>query len=250
MQSNRCAATIKNEALGYDVLAIKRIEHANCMSAIQGRGSDAEEYEQILRLLEQHMIPEQYPSVAESAFIWQNELGMDSLIYRDPIVRNSSFALISNEWVRPLAQWIGKRHCLEIMSGSGALAYALTQNGVTVIATDNSSWAQQYGSWFSEPWQKVEQLNCLDAIERYGGDCELIVCSWPYMDEDAYSALIKMRAVNPTAMMIYIGEWSCGATASDSFFEAASIVNDAGFASAVKNFKQVYGIHDWPYLLR
>lgn len=250
MQRNRGTATIKSEALGYDVLAIKRIEYANRMSAIQGRNSDAEEYEQIIRLLEQHIIPEQYLPVAESTFAWQNELGMDSLLYRDPIVKNSGFALISNEWVRPLAQWIGKRHCLEIMSGSGALSYALTQNGTDVIATDNCSWAQQYGSWFSEPWQKVEQLNCLDAIERYGSDCELIICSWPYMDEDAYNALIKMRAVNPTAMMIYIGEWSCGATASDSFFEAVSIVHDTEFTLAVKNFKQVYGIHDWPRLLR
>lgn len=241
---------IKSTSFGFDSSVCRRIAHASILSSIQGRDSDAEKYEHILGLLQQHIIPEQYPATVEKEFKWQNELGMDSLLYRDLIVKCSGFSLIANEWVRPLAQWIGCRRCLEIMSGSGALSYALTQNGVNVTATDNAGWAPQYSVWFSEPWLKVEPLHCLDAIARYGGEFNIIICSWPYMDEDAYEALLKMREINPKAMMIYIGEWSGGATASDSFFEAASIVNNAEFTSAVKNFKQMYGIHDWPHLLR
>lgn len=228
----------------------RRMEHAKHMSRIQGRASDAEEYERIICLLEQRVIPEQYPAAAEGTFARQNELGMDSLLYRDIIIRSSGFALISNEWIRPLAQWIGSRRCLEIMSGSGALSYALAQHGVNVIATDNSNWAGWYNSWFSLPWTKVEALHCLDAIERYARDCELVICSWPYMDDDAYNALLKMRVVNPNAMMIYIGEQSGGATASDAFFETAVPVDDFCFISAVTNFKQMYGIHDCPHLLK
>lgn len=200
-------------------------------------------------MLERHIIPEKYPAAAESTFPRQNELGIDSFIYRNLIVRNSGFALISMEWVQPLAQWIGKRRCLEIMSGSGALACALAQYGVEVIATDNGSWSGSYDTWFSEPWTKVEKLSCLDAIEKYAGDCELIICSWPDMDDDAYNALEKMRSINPKAMMIYIGEWG-GATANEKFFDSVMVVDDSQFSFAVKNFKQVCGIHDWPHLVK
>jgi hypothetical protein len=49
--------------------------------------------------------------------------------------------------------------------------------------------------------------------------------------------------------MIFIGEW-CGATASDAFFAAAQVVEAPDFQEAVRNFKSLYGIRDYPYLLR
>ena len=49
--------------------------------------------------------------------------------------------------------------------------------------------------------------------------------------------------------MIFIGEWR-GATASDSFFDAAEIVEDAAFQQAVENFKSIYQVQDRPYLIR
>ena len=58
-----------------------------------------------------------------------------------------------------------------------------------------------------------------------------------------------MRDVNPAACMIFIGEWR-GATASDSFFDAAEIVEDAAFQQAVENFKSIYQVQDRPYLIR
>ena len=240
---------MNNKDSFYETLAVRRRKHAKTMCGIQGLASNAEEYERIVGLLERHIIPDKYPAAADSTFSRQNELGMDSFIYRDLIVKNSGFALISSEWVQPLAQWIGKRRCLEIMSGSGALAYALAQNGVEIIATDNSSWAEKYDAWFSHPWTKVEAMHCLDAIETYAQNCDLIICSWPYMDDDAYNALLKMRAVNPEAMMIYIGEWG-GATANEKFTDAAVVVDDPQFSSAVKQFKQMHGIYDWPYLVK
>ena len=175
---------------------------------------------------------------------------MEAIIYRDDIIQNCGYTLLSYDWIRPLAQWIGSRRCLEIMAGSGALSYALAQCGVDIVATDNGSWAEKWCGWFSTPWKEVEKLDCIEAVRKYSADRPLMICSWPFMDDDVYHALLEMRKVNPEAIMLYIGEGYGGATANDNFFDAVVSVDDPHFADAVKDFKQMPGIHDWPYLFR
>lgn len=230
--------------------AEKRRELAESLCSPWGHASYAEQYEQIVDLLVRHKIPDQYPPAETGEFSGLNELGADSTLYRNHIVCNSGFALLANDWIRPLAQWIGGRRCLEIMAGSGALSYALAQSGVDIIATDDGSWAAEYESWFSAPWTTVERLDCLEAIARYAQDCSFVICSWPYMDEGAYNALQELRAVNPNAAFLYIGEWKCGVTADAQFFNAVVPVADKQFAAAVTSFKSMCGIHDQPYLLK
>lgn len=195
------------------------------------------------------MLPECYPPIANTPFSGC-ELDWDAMAYRNGIIQNCGYALLAYEWIRPLAQWIGKRRCLEIMAGSGALSYALSQCGVDIVATDDKSWSDPSCSWFSAPWTEVEQLNCLQAIKKYGKDRAIIICSWPYMDDNAYRSLLEMRQVNPDAMMLYIGELECGATANDDFFRNLSIVEDDGFSASVQNFKQMPGLHDFPMLVK
>lgn len=60
---------------------------------------------------------------------------------RMPLIKYSSFILISKDWIKPFAEWIGQRKCLEIMAGHGMLSKALRDEGVNVIAvTDDFSW--------------------------------------------------------------------------------------------------------------
>ena len=226
----------------------KRLQLARSLGSIWGI-SHTEEYEEIVGLLGQHVIPKQYPDVAGNIF-GSRELSMDATVYRDQIITNCGFALLSYEWIRPLAGWIGDRKCLEIMAGSGALTYALSQCGTDIIATDNKSWHDPRCKWFTAPWTDVEQLDCLQAIQKYGLERPLIICSWPYMDDSAYRALMEMRKVNPAAVMLYIGEEECGATANEEFFSAVQEVDDQAFMDAVSNFKQMPGLHDWPSLLK
>ena len=89
----------------------------------------------------------------------------------------------------------------------------------------------------------------MQAIEQYGGESELILCSWPFVNDDCYEALLKMRQVNPAAQMIFIGEWR-GGTASSKFFDAAKMVESDSFAPAVAHFKCIYGVQDRPYLVK
>lgn len=171
--------------------------------------------------------------------------------YRPRIIEASSFALIAYEWVRPLAQWIGQRRCLEIMCGRGVLARALRDCGVTVVATDDQSWGLGEQWWRRCAWVEVEKLDCVAAIEMYGPASELVICSWPPPeDPSAHRALLKMREVAPNTQMIFIGEENPLVNADAAFFHDAVRVADDAFYAAVSNFKRAPGIRDFPILLR
>lgn len=207
------------------------------------------EYEQICRMLWNKMVPEAYPDIDEKNNFWgENALSRSSLVARDAIIKLSGFAFVAYEWVRPLSRWIGNRKCLEIMCGSGTLAYALRECGTWIIATDNGTWSSA-PRWFEKPWTDVRNVDCVKAIEMYGKDVDFVVCSWPYMDDMAYRCLLKMREINPLCKMIYIGEWEGGATANNDFFATLKEINDSEFEAAVANYKQSWGIHDRPYLI-
>lgn len=167
---------------------------------------------------------------------------MDGLMMREEWISKGMFAFVSWEWVRPLAGWIGERKVLEVMSGAGWLARALTGMGVSVCATDNNSWLKEH----EKKWEHqvdIEELGAIEAIEKYGRQVDLLIISWPYMDEDAYNVLVKMHEVNPAALIIYIGEIG-GCCASESFFEHYEYIEDEQFEQVSRKFRSWPCIHD------
>lgn len=93
-------------------------------------------------------------------------------------------------------------------------------------------------------------MDCLEAIREYGSRTDLVICSWPYMDDTCYQALLEMRRAIPVAQMLYIGEPAGGATASKAFFEVAELVEDEDFQAAVQEFRSAYMLKDRPMLFR
>lgn len=210
---------------------------------------DLAELSRIYNGLLHHEIPAAYPKDISRA--WKSELlkaGLD----RYKFIENGSFALISNDWVKPLSEWIGNRKCLEIMSGTGMLSRSLQDFNVSIRATDDFSWKFDDNTWITESsqWCCVEKFDCISAIQRYGVDVDIIICSWPYINDIAYQSLLKMRSINPDCVMIYIGEDKGGCTASEEFFKAVEIVKDPEFKRAITEFKHWYNISDYPYLLK
>ncbi len=189
--------------------------------------------------IENKRVPDTIPEDVRLSLHFTNPAYMEVMYYRDRYIEQVGFARISKEWVRPLAKWIGKRKCLEIMAGSGALSYALKNEGVRVVATDDFSWGKPF-----KPWLRVENLDCILAIEKYGAEVDFIICSWPYMDDTAYRVLLKMREINPKCRLIYIGEGYGGCTADELFFDEVVEDNVKGFYKAVENFSSWEGIHD------
>lgn len=178
------------------------------------------------RRLNRREIPEQYPP----------DIGMESPFleyFRSAYIQLMGYSLVSKNWVRPLAAFIGKRKVLEIMSGTGALAKALQDEGVDVTATDDYSWK----ATFAGQWTKVEKRDALKAISKYGKATDFILMSWPYLDDTALKVLQRMRRVNPDCRLIYIGEPKGGCNADDAFFDA--VVSDED-DSALNHVREVY----------
>lgn len=173
---------------------------------------------EIISNLEKKIIPNEYPKfmINSSAF----------MMLRSAIIERQGFSLVTKKWITPLVSWIGNKKCLEIMCGCGSISYALQQQGVNVIATDNFSW-NEMGSWNTKKnyWTDIENIDCIEAIRKYGKDIDVIILSWAYMDNYAYQSLLEMRKVNPNAVMIVIGEGLGGCTADDDFFEAIVVLD-------------------------
>lgn len=162
--------------------------------------------------------------------------------WRDVYIGAFGFPLFAENWVKPLARWIGDRPVLEIMAGSGYFSYALQKYGCKVKATDNYSWKENFS--LMNEYIQVENIDCLDAIRKYGKDVKFILCSWPYMDNKANECLKLMRKVNPKCRMIYVGEELSGCTANDAFFSNLEECYIKGFDDAVSNYRRWQSIHD------
>lgn len=193
------------------------------------------------KLWEAKEIPELY----DAAFL----NSPSAFLVRSTAIDMQGFSLLSHDWVKPLAEWIGKRSCLEIMSGCGSLTAVLKAYQVTIQATDNFSWnSSRFWNTFQHYWTDVECLDAIEAIQKYA-HYDLVICSWPYMDDTAYRALLTMRQVNPNMQMIYIGEWTDGCTADSHFFDTLELVEDASFEAIKKRYPRWRGIYDNLYLI-
>lgn len=205
----------------------------------------------IMKKIENKEFPDSYP-----VFLTQSS---DAHIYslRRKVIEHMGFVLISKEWIKDLSQWIGKRKCLELMSGLGALSYGLRMQGVNIIATDNYSWKETTNGDDSllrndnKTLTHVENLGALEAVEKYGRNVDIIIMSWPpYDGEIAVKVLKKMRDINPSCIMIYIGEGKGGCTANEEFFTIFEKIEDESFNEANVKFQSWPLTKDQPFLIK
>ena len=153
-------------------------------------------------------IPDTFPDLEKdlSIFSTRSEYSFEERVYehqlREEYTLRCGFAIISKEWIQPLAKFIGKDKCVDI------------------ICTDNLSWEEDSMTEWRDHFTEIENLDCVEAIEKYGKDVKYIIMSWaPYHEKESVLAYRKMKEVNPDAVMIYIGEDKGGCTACDEFFD-------------------------------
>jgi hypothetical protein len=191
-----------------------------------------ERMQKIRAQLLKNEIPDAYP---EYVTYTEQPLHKRYAVNRFDFINISSFSRVSRRWVEPLARFIQGAGCLEIMAGKGALAKALNDCGVQITATDDFSWKWHrnpenkagHRAELDELWFGVEEMDCVDAVRKYGIGCGFILCGWPpYRDENLHKSLLSMREVNPECRLIYIGEEKGGCSANDAFFDAARWIED------------------------
>lgn len=143
-------------------------------------------------------IPDEMPTLKGS--LWSNEVRIE-------YVELGMFAFVSWRWVNPFVEWLDGRKCLEVMAGRGILAKALRQKGIGCIATDDFSWSKKEGfEQWKNPVTDVEKMDAVQAVETYGGLVDVLVMSWPRMDNTAYQVIKRLHEVNPDVLIVYIGE--------------------------------------------
>lgn len=165
------------------------------------------------------------------------------------IIDTLGFVMLSWEWLEPFINWIGSRRCLEIMAGCGSFSYALNKKGIDIISTDDFSWHNHWKDQ-NNMWYNVENMDCIEAIQRYGRDVDLIICGWALMDDSIYRSLIEMRKVNSDCMLIFIGEYIGGCTGNDEFFKEAIEIDDKNFYESVQSYRTWTWLHDYPRLYK
>lgn len=161
---------------------------------------------------------------------------------RDEYLARGMYAFVCWDWVDPFVEWIAGRKCLEVMAGNGWLAKALRMKGVDLIATDDNSWRgnkkRNWGDFVSD----VEEMDAVAAIKNYVKDVDIVIMSWPYMDDVASDVLTMMNKFNPNAVLVYIGEGDGGCTASSEFFNSFEESDDEKFRPVQRAFIP------WPYM--
>ena len=186
-------------------------------------------------------LPETYPAVVAEGTLFCEA-------YHKAIVQSMGCALLAKSWLRPLAAYIGGRPCLEVMAGTGALAWALGEYGVPVLPTDNFSLRDT----FARRWVKVRRMDALRAVKKYGRDVDFVICSWPFISELPRQMLAWLREHNPRCRMIYIGEWRGGCNVNDAFCDfAAEDPAAAGVVAELRaHYQNWYDLHDTIYILK
>jgi len=165
---------------------------------------------------------------------------------RDRAISLGMYAMVTWQWINPLAKWIGTRKCLEVMSGRGWLSLALRHKGVTIHATDNFSWFEKR-DWRNPVLPDIEHLDAVASIKKYGSGIDILIMSWPpYAKNDAYQAIKTLHEVNPSAVVVFIGEDFGGCTADDEFFEHFAEISDPSFERIP--FQAWYCVHDRLFL--
>ena len=104
---------------------------------------------------------------------------------------------------------------LDFMAGRGYGVNALRDAGVGVIATDDQSWNSTKSS-------HIENLDAIEALDKYGAESDYAFMSWsPYDNELDLKILQHMKDKHPHLKLIVLGE-EFGCTNSEKFWETTS----------------------------
>lgn len=197
------------------------------------------EIEEYLGYIERYEIPPEPPTV--TALNDYRNLGdewKEQLETRSTCIQYGLWIVIADTWLKPLADWIGDRKCLEIMAGGGWLTKGLENHGVSIVATDDFSWEGRHSMMVP-----LVHITAEDAVyaARLSPEMEIMIVSWPpYSDGQGDVIVQACDAWGEKRPIVYIGETSGGCNAPDEFFDRFAIDESAPEI----DLPQWWGIHD------
>ena len=113
------------------------------------------------------------------------------------------------------------------MAGNGYISKGLRNNNATqkIYTTDSQAWVKENETG-KHPVTKIEKLDALEAIKKYGDEVEYVIMSWaPDKGEIDWDVLELLRSTYPEVKLLVIGEKD-GATNSKKFWHEAQLSQD------------------------
>ena len=157
-----------------------------------------EKMKENLELLKNKKIPNNYPEDITSS---DNHYAMMKCaeLSRENFIKNSTYPLVSNDWIEILSDYLKDEKCLEISAKSGMISFALKKNNIDILPTESGD-----EKWNN--WTDVIKLSPLNAIQEYIKERPYVILSWPDSSAYAYTLFMFMKTLNSSSTMIYIGE--------------------------------------------
>lgn len=155
---------------------------------------------------------------------------LDKLLrnYRDYLENNYGMWSYPNAlFVHALSDYLSGAPVLEIMAGNGYLSKGLRDNNPTerIYTTDSTAWKDENQTG-RHPVTKIEPLDAIQAIKKYGNDVDYVLMCWSpdklTIDMDVLNLL---RTNYPQLKLLVIGEKN-GATNSKEFWQSAKLSQD------------------------
>lgn len=130
-------------------------------------------------------------------------------------------------FAKALSGYLNGAPVLEVMAGNGYISKGLRNNDPhqEIHTTDSQAWVTENETG-KHPVTKIEKLDAISAIKKYGQDVKFVIMSWaPDKGETDWEVLQLLRQSYPNIRLLVIGEKD-GATNSKKFWQEARLSQD------------------------
>jgi hypothetical protein len=137
------------------------------------------------------------------------------------------WSYVNAPFAKALSNYLSGAPVLELMAGNGYISKGLRNNNPTqqIYTTDSQAWVKENETG-KHPVTKIERLDAIDAVKKYGNDVQFIIMSWaPDKQETDWEVLQLIRKDYPDVHFLVIGEKD-GATDSKKFWQEAKLSQD------------------------
>lgn len=134
------------------------------------------------------------------------------------------WSYVNAPFAKALSDYLNGQPVLEIMAGNGYISKGLRNNNPSqvIFTTDSQDWINENETG-KHPVTKIEPLDALTAIKKYGHQVQFVIMSWaPDKQETDWEVLQLLRQDYPEIRLLVIGERN-GATDSPKFWQEAQL---------------------------
>lgn len=161
------------------------------------------------------------------------------------------WSYVNAPFAKALSDYLNGAPVLEIMAGNGYISKGLRNNNANqqIYTTDSQAWVQENETG-KHPVTKIEKLDAISAIKKYGEQVDYVIMSWaPDKGESDWEVLQLLRQDYPDIKFLVIGEKD-GATNSKKFWQAAQLSQDADLQKVNQQLHSFDLIDEQIYLVK